>query len=490
MEKKLFDLSDEAGAENTAAQNESEIAASAEEKAEEAPRPEAQSTQQTPFFAPQDARAAGNGYFYDPYRAEQAPQAQSAPVYTPPGASVYTPPMNSAPVKTPKKKNRVLSVFLAVALFLVGIGAGIGIYDVLKDYLPTLFSSGIPAYPDDVPSQDKTEDKKPVSGEVPDVSGGTFAPTYGDGEEVFTPAEIYANCVGGVVGVSTEITTQNVFGQQSAYATSGTGFFFSADGYILTNCHVVEKATTITVTTHDGKEYPAGLVGKDSQNDVAVLKIDPEGEVTALTMGKSADMVVGEEILIIGNPLGELTYTLTRGIVSNLSRDIFVEENETSIHMFQTDAAINSGNSGGPAIDASGNVIGIVSAKFTSSSIEGLGFCIPIDDALEIARDLVEYGYVRGRAQLGIEGQSVSGYTSGSTYLAGVRVTAVAEDSCAEKAGIRPGDIITSIGEEKTATLSNLKNVLAKYSAGDEAVLTVYRNRENILVTVILDEAK
>ncbi len=443
-----------------------------------------QNAEGAPFAG--NAPAANTGDFYVSSTIPVPPQAPPAGGYVPPYAPQAT---ENAPKK--KKKHTGLIVGLCIALFVVGIVSGLffsGIVNYFQNENPFDFSIDS-LFPNAEDEDDVPEDEGTSVDQNQSHEGGTFAPIYGDEEETLSPADVYAQSVHGVVGISTEITEQNIFGQQPVYAVSGTGFIFSEDGYILTNCHIVEDASTITVTMYDGTELEATLIGKDSQNDVAVVKIDTDKELTVLPMGKSADMFVGEEILVIGNPLGELTYTLTRGIVSNLSREIYVEENSMPIRMFQTDAAINNGNSGGPALDCHGNVIGIVSAKYASSSIEGLGFCIPIDDALSIAEDLIEHGHVKGRPYLGIEGQAVSGY-SGTEYIEGVQITAVQTDSAADKAGLRRGDIITKIADKETPTANDLKAALSKYKAGDEVTLTVYRNRENVLVTLRLDEAE
>lgn len=445
-----------------------------------------------PTFPPQASEPATktpeqNMGFYDPYRIDarpSAPVAPQQPAYPSYTASAFQPP-RPTPVVPPKKaKSKTgLVVFLCIALFALGILSGIGVY-----YLAAPAGQN----PSDLPVQGVQGENPETEGSTDEdtvFEGGVFAPVFGESDETFSAAEIYKNSVNGVVGISTEISMENIFGQQTTYPVSGTGFVFSEDGYILTNCHIVEGASTITVTLYDETEYEAKLVGKDSQNDVAVLKIEPKTELTVLTMGKSADMVVGEEILVIGNPLGELTYTLTRGIVSNLSREIMVEDSMTSIRMFQTDAAINAGNSGGPAINCHGNVIGIVSAKYASSDIEGLGFCIPIDDAMQIAQDLIEHGYVQGRPWLGIEGQAVSGY-DGPNRIAGVRVTALTKGACAEKAGVLRGDVITKIGEVEITTATELKTALQEYKAGEKATLTVWRGGETVLITVVLDEAQ
>lgn len=213
-----------------------------------------------------------------------------------------------------------------------------------------------------------------------------------DNNKSLTPDEVYANSVDSVVAILAT-TNMNVFGQVTSSAASGSGFILSEDGYILTNCHVIEGSDEIQVSLYDGSTYKATLVGEDSTNDVALLKIDAKG-LKAVSIGDSDQLKVGEQVAAIGNPLGELTYSMTVGYVSALDRTINTDGKP--INMLQTDAAINPGNSGGPLLDMDGNVIGITTAKYASDEIEGLGFAIPINDAMEIAYDLMQYGYVKG----------------------------------------------------------------------------------------------
>ena len=247
-------------------------------------------------------------------------------------------------------------------------------------------------------SQDQA-DYQLVNHELPDT-----LPTNDTGKSL-TESEVYALTVNSVVGITTEATT-NVFGQQAVSANAGTGFILSEDGYIITNQHVVEGADTIKVALYNGESYDAELVGGDSSYDIAVLKIEAEG-LQPVSVGNSDDLQVGESVVAIGNPLGELTWTMTNGIISALNREINTDGSAQNIQtMIQTNAAINSGNSGGPLFDMDGNVIGVTSAKYSGStssgtSIEGLGFAIPINEALRVAYDLVEYGYVKG-AYLGV----------------------------------------------------------------------------------------
>ena len=221
-----------------------------------------------------------------------------------------------------------------------------------------------------------------------------------DTSKQMTAAEVYAKNVNSTVGITTQVTT-NYWGYTTQSAASGSGFIYSSDGYILTNFHVIESASSIKVTLYDGTSYDAKLVGYDESNDIAVLKIDAEN-LTPVTIGDSDNLNVGDSVIAIGNPLGELEFTSTFGHVSALDRLITTEEGGSAINMFQIDAAVNSGNSGGPVYNTRGEVIGIVTAKYSSSGVEGLGFAIPINDAASIANDLITKGYVTGKAHMGV----------------------------------------------------------------------------------------
>ena len=292
-----------------------------------------------------------------------------------------------------------------------------------------------------------------------------------------------------------EGTATNVFGQISPTASSGSGFIISEDGYIVTNNHVVAGAETLTVTMTSGEEFEAEIIGADAENDVALIKIDASGLPT-VAIGESSSIEVGQQVCAIGNPLGELTNTLTVGYVSALDREI--NENGTPINMFQTDCAINAGNSGGPIFDMHGNVIGITTAKYSANgtyqaSIEGIGFCVPIDDAMDIISDLLQYGYVKGRAYLGISCQAISSTVTQYYHLpVGVYVYSIEEGSAAEKAGLKEGDIITAIDGTEIESITELKSRLKEFTAGDTAILSVYRSDENgaetLELTVTFDE--
>ena len=300
--------------------------------------------------------------------------------------------------------------------------------------------------------------------------------------------EIYQLACKQVVGISTTVTGYNMFGQLTKNAVSGTGFIISEDGYILTNNHVVEGARDVTVKLYDGSEYTAKVVGTEGRDsDVAVLKIEASG-LTPVTLGNSDAMEVGEKIYAVGNPLGELTYTMTSGIISALDREIATDRN-VNVNMFQLDAAVNAGNSGGPVYDAYGRVLGVVTAKYQSTGIEGLGFAIPINDAVAIARELIDHGYVTGKAYFGIVVTTMS-EADAQRYnsKAGVYVTSVNEGSCAGKAGMQQGDVILELGGKAVANTSELASVKKDYKAGDSCEVTVWRSGQTLKLTVTFDE--
>jgi len=320
-----------------------------------------------------------------------------------------------------------------------------------------------------------------------------------------TPEQLYASNLPSCVGITVSTTTTNFFGQTSTSAASGSGFVLTQDGYIVTNYHVIEDAVkdesvTIEVSFANDDKYPAKVVGGEKDNDVAVLKIDASG-LTPVTLGDSKKLVVGEEVYAIGNPLGELTYSLTDGIVSALDRLITTTSTNPStgatetitLNVLQTNCAINPGNSGGPLFDGYGNVIGIVSAKYTHSqsgvSAEGLGFALPINDVKNILTDLIEHGYVTGKPYLGVQVVPVSSDAQRYGIPAGAAVEYVAEGSCSQKAGLEVGDIIIAIDETAIDSPSALTAALSSnYKAGMTAKLTIIRQQEEMVLNITFDE--
>ena len=312
------------------------------------------------------------------------------------------------------------------------------------------------------------------------------------GAALLTAEQIYPIACRQVVGVTTAETQYNIFGQTSSNGVAGSGVILSEDGYIITNYHVIQNAYTlglsVTVIMYDGTEYDAQVEGVEPDSDLAVLKIDAQG-LDPATLGDSDSLIVGQTVYAVGNPLGELTYTMTSGIVSALNRRITTDENVT-VNMFQFDAAVNNGNSGGPLYNAYGQVIGIVTAKYSANGMEGLGFAIPISDACYIANELITRGYVPGKAYLGLSLTNVS--ASVARYynmVPGVYINSVEEGSCSEKAGLRQGDIITAVNDIVVTDRDDMVRQVRQYRAGDSAKLTVYRDQAYISVTVIFDEA-
>jgi serine protease Do len=320
-------------------------------------------------------------------------------------------------------------------------------------------------------------------------SGTTTSTTTGD---TMSADAIYDMACEQVVGVTTEMTYTNWFGQTSSSAVTGSGFIISQDGYILTNYHVIEDAVQggydISVMLHDGTEYVATVVGTEADNDVAVLKIDATG-LNPVTLGNSDDIRVGDTVYAVGNPLGELAYTMTTGSVTALDRAITTEDYTVPVNMFQLDAAVNSGNSGGPVYNTKGEVIGIVTAKNGGSGVEGLGFAIPINDAVTIANDLIAHGYVTGKAYMGVTGYTVDSSAAQYYNLAqGVFLDTVTEGSAAEAAGLQHGDIITKLGDTAITTWEELNAAVRQYKAGDTVTVTYSRNGQTLTTELTFAE--
>ena len=312
-----------------------------------------------------------------------------------------------------------------------------------------------------------------------------------------SPTDIYYNlALDQVVGVRTEVTYTNYFGYTTKAAVNGSGFIISENGYILTNYHVVEEAISggldVEVLTHDGETYVATVVGFDEDHDVALLKIDATG-LNAAVLGDSDAMLVGEQVYAVGNPTGELEYSMTEGIVSAKDREITAANSSTgrteTIGVFQTTAAINGGNSGGPIYNSRGEVIGIVVAKKVSTELEGLAFAIPINDAARIAEDLISDGYVRGKAYMGVHIGTVTAAAAQYYGLVqGAIVAGVEEGSCAETAGLQESDIIVAMDGKEITSREDLVAAKKSYSAGDSAVLKVYRDKQYLELTITFDE--
>ena len=314
-----------------------------------------------------------------------------------------------------------------------------------------------------------------------------------DTSKELTTAEIYAKYVNSCVGITVDIVSTNVFGQTVTGAAAGSGFVITEDGYILTNYHVIDGANSIKVTFDNGKEYTATYVGGEEKNDIAVIKVDATG-LTPVVIGKSSDMLVGEQVTTIGNPLGEQTFSESTGIISALDRSITMSDGR-QMNMIQTDCAINSGNSGGPLFNSHGEVIGIVSAKYSSgsnsssASVEGLGFAIPMDDVASMVSDLVKNGYVTGKPIMGISVADVDESVTSYGVPQGAIIRVVTPDLCGAKAGLQAGDIVTKIDNTDVTSASDLTSAIGNYKPGDKVTLTIFRSGETKTVEVTLEES-
>ena len=354
--------------------------------------------------------------------------------------------------------------------------------------------SAIPATPETAatrapdPTAAATKAPSPVPTEAP--TKAVEAMTTDGERKLMSAADVYEATVNSTVGIKTSITT-NYWGYQSSGAAAGSGFVYSADGYIITNYHVIEDSSSITVTMYDGTAYNAEVKGYDADNDIAVLKIDAEN-LTPVTLGSSDQLRVGDEVLAIGNPLGELTFSLTKGCVSALNRDITLSGGIT-MDLIQTDTAINSGNSGGALFNMYGEVVGITNAKYSgrgysSASVDNIGFAIPIDNVKRIITDIVEKGHVV-KPYIGVTMATLSSDMQSFGYPMGVVIKSVEKDSPAEKAGLKVNDIITAVNGEAVTSSGGLKEYVARCTPGDELVFTVFRqDSEELKLTVTIGE--
>ena len=297
-------------------------------------------------------------------------------------------------------------------------------------------------------------------------------------------ADVVAAVEDSVVEITTEkVTTSNFFGQ---YVTkgAGSGVVISADGYIVTNNHVVEEATNVTVTLTDRTTYDATIVGRDEKTDVAVIKINATG-LTPAVLGDSSKVVVGQDVIVIGNPLGSLGGSVTAGIVSALDRQISVDDQ--TMTLMQVDAAINPGNSGGGAFDANGNLIGIVNAKTSGSSIDNLGFAIPVNIVKPVIADIIEYGYVTGRISTGFEPIDLTDSVTAISYRVsrtGIYVYRVTDPT----SPFRSGDLLVSMDGTVIASMTDYNSVVDSHKIGDTISVTIIRNGEQKTVSLTFGE--
>jgi len=397
-----------------------------------------------------------------------------------------------------KKKKNGIQVGVAVLLSCVAMATVIGLFAgvlLSNRYLLTRDAAAAAVdAPEQAPQAVATAVPAPALQSNPaakDTAEANDAVVKSDGfahDGTFTRAQICEIAAPSVVGIDI-VSPITYWGQTYEAEGSGSGGILTEDGYIATCAHVVENASKIKVYLNDDTEYEATLVGQDKRNDIAIIKIDA-ANLTAAEIGDSDMLTVGEDVIAIGNPLGELRGTATSGIISALRRPVTVENSE--MELVQTDAAISPGNSGGGLFNASGKLIGIVNAKASGNNAEGLGFAIPINNVLTEINDLLNYGYIKGRAYLGVSTQNVSlrsdyGFWSYSSVSC-VQVVDVAAGSAAEAAGIQINDLILAVNETRVTSNSDLSDMISSFNAGDTAKITLQRAGRQMEVTVTFGE--
>ena len=398
------------------------------------------------------------------------------------------------PCAPPKKEKKgwIGGKVIAIALCCSLLGGAAGSAATL---LMNMTAEGIPQQ--QVQTQDQAQTQKPqqnASGDATVLEGqrgdSVLDITKIDTSKVMTAAEVYAVNVDSTVGITTSIITTNYWGHQTTSAAAGSGFIFSSNGYILTNYHVVEDSRSITVALYDGKTYDAKLIGFDEGNDVAVLKIEATN-LKPVVLGNSDTINVGDSVVAIGNPLGELTFSLTSGAISAKDRDITIS-GSSSMRLMQTDCAINSGNSGGALFNMYGEVIGITNAKYSSSSaskasIDNIGFAIPINKARDIANSIIEKGYV-SKPYIGMTATTVSVETQSYGLPQGAAVRELDSDGPAAAAGLRLNDIITHINGKAITGSGEIITTVGESRPGDLLELTVYRKGNTLQLTISVGE--
>lgn len=401
--------------------------------------------------------------FLNPYQTQMTPQ--------------LPPPRNQGPVsppKMPQKKSSFVTKKAAVGLLaaslmfsaILGFGGGF----TAATFMGSGSSNG---------SGLNTVNASPTSAKSSTGTGN---------KDDLSLEEIVEKTQDSVVEIRTEAVKTGQFMQQYVSEGAGSGVIISADGYIVTNNHVIEGASKITVTLKDGADYQATLVGTDSQSDVALLKINAAG-LTAATLGNSSELQVGSTAVVIGNPLGELGGTVTNGIISALDRNINLDGK--TMNLMQTNAAINPGNSGGGLFNGQGELVGVVVAKTSATEVEGLGFAIPIDDVKKVVEELSKNGYVSGRVDLKMTLVDVTSEEDAMMYRVsrlGVYVSKVESGSAAESAGFQSGDCITAVNGTEVGSSAELQEQLNKYKVGDTVQFTVVRQNRTGTLSLTLEE--
>lgn len=416
-----------------------------------------------------------NNEIYENHHFSPEPETEFHQQSTPKIQSQYIPPYGNrpAPEKPKKRKTAARLVIAALCFSLLG----------------TIFGAGGAILVNYFREKDAAPDKEQLTVMVEGLRQPSEIVSIAlDTGKELTAAEVYAANVNSTVGITTSVTT-NIWGFQTTSAASGSGFIISTDGHILTNYHVIDDADSITVSLFDGTTYDAALVGYDESNDIAVLKVDAEN-LPPVIWGDSDNLNVGDQVLAIGNPLGELTFSLTSGLVSAMDRQVTLSSTVT-MNLIQTDCAINSGNSGGALFNLYGEVIGVTNAKYSSSSsseasIDNIGFAIPVNSIRAIVESIIEKGYIAS-PYIGVSVLDVSEEMQLYGIPSGIAVQAVSEGSPAAEAGLQVGDVITAIND--TVMDSNsLVDFVGSAAIGDALTLAIYRQGKTMTITVTVGE--
>ena len=430
------------------------------------------------------------------------------------GGQGYYGERRCTPMGAPKRTKRRKGAIVALLIVALLAGAAFGAAQVLRRYvLPAYNGKPVLSRTDDTPENGPAQPEDDAQPSDPDEaltqsedpSDDRTAPEHGSHPKDAAGALVVVPSPSGVETVVSSaegaLSLQRIYEKMSPSVVSiiatlkngtatGTGIIMSESGYIITNHHVIEGAGQLSVLTHDDQQYPAELIGSDTISDLAVLRIEADG-LTAAEFGDSDSLRVGDSVVAIGDPLGiQLRGTMTSGIISAINRDLTVEDRKMTL--IQTDAALNSGNSGGPLINCYGQVIGINTMKMSnfyslSATVEGIGFAIPIDTAKPIIDELIEKGYVSGRPAIGIDGETLPAtYRIYYRLPQGIYVTRVYRNSDAAAKGVSEGDIITAINGVSVTTMEQLNRVKNQFTAGQTITLTIYRGGVSSDVEIIL----
>lgn len=408
---------------------------------------------------------AYNNYQSNSYQSQQAQNVYNSQPYG--TAPAHT--ANAKPHKVKKPKKAVSRGGIAVALavtmiFSCGLGFGGG---YLANKMNTTTSGNL---------------------NITKVNSDGDTSTATNTSTANTTSEIVKKTADSVVEISTESVVTGSFARQYVQQGAGSGVIISQDGYILTNNHVIDGANSVKVRLRDGTEYDATIVGSDASNDIALLKVSATN-LSAATFGDSSSLAVGDYVVAIGNPLGELGGTVTDGIISALARKVTIDD--TQMTLLQTNAQVNPGNSGGGLFNANGELVGIVNAKQSATEVEGIAFAIPINNVLDILSDLKEYGYVTGKVDLGIEFTDITSDETAFFYgvnRIGCYVLSVSSGSNAEKAGITRGDLVTKVNDTEVSSSADITSALEKAEVGDTVTFTVNRRGTNKTISFALEE--